>query len=171
MAKVTFDGPNKIIQVANGVTELDVQIDLYSDWKEWVQSGNSQYLQAFTAIGGDPITATLSVGITYFLENGWRIKPWSWNHKLVVDGNLYTREEGGDPFLDTDSNARVTIQQTVSNLVDLVTPDLTANVTIDARGIANTVWDKPLAEIVTTDTTGDKLKKDLTKNQFLALGD
>ena len=31
---VTFDGPNKLIKVNQGITFLDVDVDIYSNWKE-----------------------------------------------------------------------------------------------------------------------------------------
>ena len=34
--KVTFDGINKHIIINPGETQIDVQVDLYSAWKEWV---------------------------------------------------------------------------------------------------------------------------------------
>ena len=55
MAKVTFDGPNKLIIVNPGIVELDVQVDIYSDWKEWAATGdNLKYPPALRTIGGDP---------------------------------------------------------------------------------------------------------------------
>ena len=98
---VSFDGVNKVIFVNSPtVDSLNVKEDIYSNWKEWMQvRDNQKYEQALTAIGGDPITATESVGITYFLENGWRIRPYSRDHILTVSGNLYTREPGDNPYL------------------------------------------------------------------------
>ena len=39
--KCAFDGPNKIIYVAEGVTNLNVKDDIYSGWKEWIR-GNQE---------------------------------------------------------------------------------------------------------------------------------
>lgn len=172
--KVVFDGVNKLIRVVSGVTSLDVQIDIYGNWKEWMLvRENSKYSQALTAVGGDPITGTTAVGITYFLENGWRIKMWEGSHLLSVAGNIYTREPGQDPYVEPDGLFKVTISTVRSNLVDLVTIEgASSNTNIstgDIKSIANNVWDKPLDEIVSTNTTGDKLKKNLTKTQFLSL--
>jgi hypothetical protein len=113
---VTFDGENRIIYVNQDVTSLNVQADLYSNWKEWVRwEGNSTYAPAFTAIGGDPISATDSLGITYFLENGWRIKPYEGDYVLTIVGNIYTRESGQNPILPTSG---VSVSLTRSNIVD-----------------------------------------------------
>ena len=92
---VTFDGPNKlIIEVSAAGDNVLEASEVYSEWKFWVtQSDNAKYLQAFTPVGGDPITGTESLDITYFLENGWRIRPAELDHKLAVEGNLYTREK------------------------------------------------------------------------------
>jgi hypothetical protein len=118
--KVTFDGPNKIIWVNTGETVIDVQIDLYSNWKEWVEyRDNSQYPKTFNSVGGDE-TPTGEVGGTYFLENDWKIKPWAGNYVLQVAGNMYARD-GSDPFVGAEGTTyKVTILQTVSNIVDTV---------------------------------------------------
>lgn len=76
MAKVTFDGPNKVITVDPGVTALDIRIDVYSDWKEWVQLGNnSVYPPAIRTVGGDTIDEFGGVfaGDLYFLINNWKL--------------------------------------------------------------------------------------------------
>lgn len=67
MAKVTFDGVNKVIIVDTGITELDAKIDLYSEWKDWVVLGsNANYPQAFRTTGGDPLTGSLSISPYFF---------------------------------------------------------------------------------------------------------
>lgn len=119
-AVVTFDGPNKIIQEisASGDNSLNV-VEIYSEWKDWVRtSDNSKFLPAFSVVGGDPINSTQNLGSTFFLENGWRIRPAEENHRFELVGNLYTREEGGDPVVDTVGTFRVTVVLTVSNLTD-----------------------------------------------------
>ena len=114
--KVTFDGPNKLILVNNPETEIDVQQDIYSNWKEWLtQRDNIKYLEAISTLGGDPITEETFVGDTYFLENGWRIKPWitEAGYVLTIKGNLYTREPGGNPVVPTSN---VSVNLTRSNI-------------------------------------------------------
>jgi hypothetical protein len=121
--KVTFDGPNRLILINEGQTDIDVTIDIYSAWKNWsLQIDNMKYAQALTPLGGDPITSTNSVGRTYFLENGWRIQPWSsYNgYILTITGNLYTREEGENP---NNPESGVSVNFTRSSLVELVTPE------------------------------------------------
>ena len=45
--KVTFDGENKRILVNEGVTDISVKSDIYSNWKEWMQvRENAKYLPA-----------------------------------------------------------------------------------------------------------------------------
>lgn len=121
MPNVTFDGPNKIIIVNNGVTQISVKTDLYSDWKEWVLTDdNSKYLPAFRVIGGDNITETVSVDGTYFLINGWRIRPYEGNHVLTISGNLYV-DGGGSPVISTLGTYNVLVNLITSNIVNLVT--------------------------------------------------
>lgn len=117
---VTFDGPNKrIIEIdASGDNELDF-VEIYSEWKTWVATGdNSKYLQAISQIGGDPISPTQNLGTTFFLENGWRIRPAESSHKFVIVGNVFTREPGESVFVDTLGAFTVNTETRVSNLVD-----------------------------------------------------
>ncbi len=94
MPKFTFDGPNALIVASAGVTASDVQVDLYSDWKEWASlSDNLKFREAFTTAGGNPATDVKNVGDYYFLQNqagyGWRIRLDEADHEHVFDGNLY----------------------------------------------------------------------------------
>jgi len=176
--KVVFDGPNKTIYVNEGVTTLDVQVDIYSAWKEWITNSPenplpSAYLRAITAIGGDPITDTQNVGITYFLENGWRIQPAASKnaYTLTVEGNIYTREIGETPFLFAEG---VSVSLVRSNIVDLIRVEaIGVNITEQdiaaiAAASANTVWNE-IIDSTRNQNARDKLKKIATKTQNLAL--
>jgi hypothetical protein len=121
---VSFDGVTRVIQVLDqpgqDVIELD-GAEVYSEWKVWVrQSDNAKFLQAFSTVGGDPISATQSLGVTLFLENGWRIRPTEKNHKLIIIGNFFTRD-GESAFLPTLGGYTVNTETRVSNLVDRFT--------------------------------------------------
>lgn len=116
--KVTFDGPNRLILVNDGVTEIDVEVDIYSDWKEWVTLyDHGKYPPAMRTVGGDPTTGGRALGATFFLRNGWRIRTWEGDHRLVVTGNLYT-DEGEPPFVPVTGPYTTIIESNVSNLVD-----------------------------------------------------
>jgi len=172
--KVTFDGPNKLILINEGETEIDVQEDIYSNWKEWMlQTDNAKYLEAISTTGGDPITGTESLGITFFLENGWRISPWpSYNgYILTIIGNLYTREEGGNPV---NPESGVSVSFTRSSLVQLVTVEtggsgggstaediwtynnrtLTSSSDPTVSEITDGVWNATASTYMTSGTTG-----------------
>lgn len=119
--KVTFDGVLKEILINYGETDINIRTDIYSAWKEWSEvRDNSKFLFAMSAIGGDPITDVTNVGITYFLENGWRIRPYVDDYILSINGNVYTREAGEDPVLPALGDANITVNLTRSNLVDIV---------------------------------------------------
>lgn len=134
--KVTFDGPNKIIIINEGETLVDVQTDLYSNWKEWLAVGdNSKYLPAMRAVGGDHITGDLYLGSTFFLLNGWKIRPWAGDYKLDISGNLYS-EDGSDPFVPTLTASSVSVNLRTSNLVDVYVVDNTVPYDSDRP-----VWD------------------------------
>jgi hypothetical protein len=114
----TFDGPNKLVVLTSGTTEFDVQ-DLYSRWVDWIASSdNSKYLPAMRAVGGDPISATKNLGATFFMTNGWRVRPQEADHRLTVNGNLYTDPSGFSPFVGTVGAFNIVIELQVSSLVD-----------------------------------------------------
>ncbi len=157
---VNFDGPAKVIIIGFGITVIAVT-EIYSRWKDWVLD-NPEFLEAISILGGDPISAEQSVGFTYFLENGWKIRSWEDDHNLEVTGNLFTRD-GSSPFIPTVGQYRVQITLKTSNIVDLI---------IAAGADANSVWSVLLTSILTADSIGEHVKdKILTQNKFLALKD
>lgn len=184
--KVTFDSYNKIIFVNEGVTELNVKEDIYSAWKRFILTSKqepraSAFPEAISAIGGEPLTDVLNVGTTFFLENNWRIQPFpsDTNYQLTVNGNLYTREAGGNPFFFAQG---ASIRLTLSNLVDQVVAAASITPT-DYDNIARFVWERSknlpepnsYGELVNNlelniDSLDiDRLNKALTKGEFLAL--
>ena len=116
---VTFDGAAKLIIIDFGITEIDVERDLYSAWKRWVVLGdNAKWPVAMRTVGGDPLSETKALGATFFLLNGWRIRPHEADHWLTVSGNLYTDPAGSSPFVPVVGLYTVTISMVVSNLSD-----------------------------------------------------
>ena len=122
MVTVTFDGPNKLIKGTSGISEHDVQIDWYSDWKEWVRiAGNAKYLKAMRAIGGDEITTLQTAGDTYFLTNGWKFEPYPEDNNIVVTGNVYVDDiptYGDNRWVQPAGSWMIGVEFNVSNLVD-----------------------------------------------------
>jgi len=130
--KVTFDGVAKLIICNPGETQINVKEDIYSAWKEWVLiRDHSKFPEAIRNVGGDPITEILSLGATFFLMNGWRIRPAEESYDLYINGNLYVNE-GGSPFVDTLGEWNVKIISTVSNLIDTI--NLGANAAAEVWG-------------------------------------
>ena len=105
--KVTFDGANKLILINDGVTDLDVQTELYSDWKEWtLQENNLKYLSAFNTVGGEPTVAGQRLDVTYFLINGWKLKPYPGSYDLNIVGNVFDAA-GGSIKVPSDINPEI----------------------------------------------------------------
>lgn len=101
--KVTFDGENKLILINFGITDIDVAIDIYSDWKEWIRiRDNAKYEQAMRVVGGDPVGGGEFLGDNVFLINGWRCRTWEGDHILNVSRNL--RIDESDPDIATSPN-------------------------------------------------------------------
>ena len=106
-----FDGVNKLVIVTAGTTSFSA-IDLYSRWKEWVQtSDNSKYIFALSSVAGDPIGAGETIAPYIFLNttDGWRIRPQEADHELRIDGNLYSNNSSLPLFVQTLGDYTVTI--------------------------------------------------------------
>lgn len=176
--KVAFDSITKTIFVAEGVTQLDVKVDLYSAWKEWVKEAPDAVIPAgqpiaFSAVGGDAVTDNQNLGTTFFLENGWRIQPFTsgQSYTLTITGNLYTREPGETPFYFAEG-ASVSLVR--SNIVDLITVSAVAvaitpeDVAAISEAAADKVWDELLTDHTIAGSAGRKLKDNLKKTSYIA---
>ena len=94
-------------------------MDLYSEWKEQVKLiDNMKHPPAFRTVGGDPISDTQNLGATFFLTNGWRIRPFEGDHTLTITGNLFTDPAGDLIVVPTLGDFTVLVTMIVSNLVD-----------------------------------------------------
>lgn len=151
--KVNFNPNTKIIEVTIPPTgsppfiDLDVRIDIYSDGKEdWLADPIlNKLLFPVTALGGDPLPGDRALGSTFFLEYGWKIRPYNANHTFSVVGNLYTRD-GSDPFLNTIDPYTVKVISTVSNLIEQVITGAAGS--CDSDAIASAVWEKNINGVV-----------------------
>lgn len=114
-----FDGASKLIilEAADG-DAIDV-IDIYSRWKDWVLAGHAQYTSAMSSLGGDPTITGQFLGRTFFMENGWKIRPRSEDHELQLAGNLFSRD-GLNPIIAAVGTHQVLVTVVRSNLVDLL---------------------------------------------------
>lgn len=135
--KVTFNPNEKIISINSGETEIDVQSHIYSAWKRWINIGdNSKYEQAMRTVGGDALTATKSLGSTFFLMNGWRIRPPEENTVLTIIGNIY--HDDGIPVLTSSiGNYNSLVTMTVSNLTDSQVVESEVAQSLDYGGVVH----------------------------------
>jgi len=144
--KVTFDGANRLIIVGTDVAEIDVKIDIYSDWKEWLTiRDNSKFLPAIRVTGGDPIGGGEFTGDVYFLINGWRILL---DHSCNVDGVIYS-DDFPSPFVPIEGTQIVTNK--VSALVNTVLTGEGGSGPSTTE-IRNAVWSAPTRTLTATPT-------------------
>lgn len=131
--KVAFDGPNKLILINSGVVDINVQTDIYSDWKEWLRlRDNAKYLQALRAVGGDALGGGESLGGQFFLINGWRCRTWEGDHVLDVNENL--RVDENDPDISTKPNVFVPTLESHNIQINLAVSQITNVVTVEVSG-------------------------------------
>lgn len=149
--KVSFDGVNRTITVAPSVSQIDVKVDLYSSWKEWLRLyDNAKFLPAMRSIGGDPIGGGVFAGDLYFLQNGWRVVV---NHLVSLRGSLFT-EEGASPYIIGEGGGVIS---TVSNLATAVSAE---SAPVDTDAVAAAVWNA-LMGTVTPGSFGEQVKQKL----------
>lgn len=121
--KVTFDGDNKLILINDGETEIDIQRDIYSSWKEWALIDDySKFTAALSTSGGEPTTGGQSLGSAFFLINGWKIRPWNGNYEIAFTGNLFTEDES-NPIIPSTEPSNILITRVVSNIVTQINTD------------------------------------------------
>jgi hypothetical protein len=114
---IAFDGVNKKMLLSSGTTEIST-VDLWSRWVDWtLTSDNGKYLPAMRNVGGDAISTVKNLGMTFFMINGWRVVPASENHRLALNGNLFTAPAGDSP-IDTVPGFSIVVEYSVSSLVD-----------------------------------------------------
>jgi hypothetical protein len=127
MSKVTFDGLTKIINVNTGVTDIDVKMDIYLEWKKWVSDGdNSKWLAAFRAFGGDPTSINQNAPSYFFLINNWQVKVENLN--LNINNNLYS-DNYNIPYINIGStilskNSDIPSIESVNNSLTGITESL-----------------------------------------------
>jgi hypothetical protein len=103
MSKVTFDGLTKLITVNAGVTTIDVAIDVYSAWKQWVLV-NPGWDAAFRTVGGDYIGPNQKIPTYFFLINNWKVVVDNLNVNFSY--NLYS-DDYVNPIQITNSSVYV----------------------------------------------------------------
>ncbi len=118
-----FDGINHLIilEAADGNTVE--AIDIYSRWKDWVQSGaGAGYDAAFTTIGGEDLGGGITAGNYFFLQTaaGWQVRPREAAHNLTINGNLYPDVAGVGMFAATLGAHQIQIRLQTSSLTQIV---------------------------------------------------
>lgn len=109
MAVATFDFTNLIITLPSGQTSVDVESEIYSEWKRQLLVGptsNASAPPAFRSIGGDPLTPGIEAGAYFFIQNqdGWRIKPPEEDITVFLNGNL-APEDSAKPVVAPTTGA------------------------------------------------------------------
>tara|TARA_R110002012_G_scaffold202065_1_gene371108 strand:- start:896 stop:1393 length:498 start_codon:yes stop_codon:yes gene_type:complete len=128
MPDALFDGDNLHISLPS-IGTFDVEINLYSAWKEWLAaSDNAKFPPAFDTTGGDNVGGGQEIAPYFFCRNdlGWRIKMPEANGEIIVSGNLFPRNPnaalfeqtaGYDAFLRLEVSTRaVVIERDTSGL-------------------------------------------------------
>lgn len=125
MAVATFDGPNLRIILPSAQSNVDVESEIYSAWKQWaLLADNSKFPPAFRSTGGDPLTPGIEAGAYFFIQNqfGWRIRPAEEDATVFLAGNLAPEDSTLDILVPTIGNFRVLVVnlQPITQNVDTI---------------------------------------------------
>lgn len=108
MPAATFDFTNLIIDLpapTGGFLTVDVQTDIYADWKVALKTVNNFAPPAFDTTAGDDLGSGVNLTGTYFLRNdlGWRIRPTDEDQEVTITGNLYARDPAITKYINRTS--------------------------------------------------------------------
>ncbi len=176
MAKVTFNGETKLITVITGTTDIDVELDLYSEWKNWINlADNAKYLHAFRTFGGDATNAeeTQFAPKFFFLMNGWKIMVNGDN--IQVQLNLYI-DGGGSPFIVNNGSvvSKISDANVIGGAGGLTSEEHTKLMSVpEAQTNADTLLNSIALNYNTIGSLGELLNeiRKITKNKVVAIGD
>ena len=132
---VSFNGVTKRITVS-GVTDIDIQDDIYSAWKRWVHSGNERFEQALRPSGGDSIGGGQSSPAFFFLMNDWKV--YIDAEYIRFHSNLFCEEatnQNTDPFVIVNNGG---VSNDISKVPVIVTGSGVTEQ--DKNDIINGVW-------------------------------
>ncbi len=167
-AKFTYEPNLKLFILNNGVTALDVVVDLYSDAKEDWRSDAllNKFRFPILAIGGQGIGGGQKVSPYIILRYGWKIRPYEGDHTLTIAGNLITDDESS-PFTSVLGNYKVVIKSIVtSNSITSTSTNTLSQA--DINSIADGVWREILADHTGVSGSTAKALKDIKTKATLA---
>lgn len=162
MATITFDGPNKLIEIGydGPITETTAE-EIYSRWKDWVSLGNAQYEPAFNeSVGGNELGGGTSLAGYFFLRNdiGWNIIHADNDYEIRLSGDLYP----ADPLANfitttvTPHSVQFVFQRSAASYVTVGSGGSSAPT---AAQVAAAVWDRPMSSHNTAGSFGKRIKE------------
>ena len=121
--KISIDGVNRIMDILPGVTAIDVQKDLYSEWKVWTGTFHqgdvrAGYASAFDPIGGQALNAeqTIKAVPIFFLKNGWVLRCTT-GETVAIRTNLFPDPGTGAANIYVTSNDSNMIVETTKGVL------------------------------------------------------
>lgn len=165
--KLTYDTSKRLFILNNGVTSLNVVVDLYSDAKEdWLANTLlNKFKFPLLAIGGQAIGGGQIISPYIMLRYGWKVRPHEANHTLTVAGNLITDDES-TPYASVLGNYQVIIKSIVSS--NSLTASGVGLTTTDLSNIADNVWREILSDHTGVTGSAAKTLKDIKTKATLA---
>jgi hypothetical protein len=140
---VTFDPTTQRIIPIDPGGGVDISLDvaeIYSEWKVWAKATDDfKSPPAFRDTGGDPTKPGQFKAGSFFLLNGWRIRPNERDHRLTLVGDLYTDPAGNSPIVPTLGGYTIAVEYETSSTATLIEG---SGGGATAEEVADAVWDE-----------------------------
>lgn len=161
MPTITFDGPNKSIEIGydGPITEVTAEY-IYSRWKDWVALGNAQYEPAFAeSVGGNELGGGTSLAGYFFIRNdiGWNLIHDEYDYQITISGDLYPADPQL-PFIETTVSPHSVLFIFQRSAASYVTAGSGSSAPTAAQ-VAAAVWDRPMASHNVTGSFGKRVKE------------
>lgn len=161
---ISFDGSNKIINITSPTTFTTAQ-EIYEEGIEWSDNQeNMKYLVPMEAVGYEAIGGGVYTDKIFILLHGWKIKPWSGNYQLRIQGSLITDDETPRSLNPDSGNVELVFEVATYGTVTAIGSGVTEQDKID---ISDKVWQHARGDKVYTDA---EILRKIETNRWKIMG-
>lgn len=171
-----FNWDSQIIHAEGGINELTAQELINAVREAEAATGTINYTKVANASGKDPLTGSISIGITVTLLEDWKIYSDKSSGFFTVSGGNIIRHDATSPFV---TNPAITYQQILIQGGVIAQTNGGSGLSVDehnklmsipdAPTVASNVWNTGLtSQTWSANTFATWVKSLLTRLQFIA---
>lgn len=145
---IAFDPDNKYILITSPTT-ITTALSIYSTVMEWADDQeNMDSICPMRAVGKNPMGGGVFTDSIFILQYGWKIKPWSGNYQLVIQGTVITDDESRRTVSPDSGNVDIIFQ------VSSFATNLQLDAISDLEKIAKNRWKIENNQLIIYDDDG-----------------